>query len=266
MEDKNHFNCIYMYINKINDKKYVGKTIDFNKRHKQHLNSNKSLLERAIKKYSIENFDIKILYENIDDENILNEMEKYFILKYNTFAKTGNGYNLAEGGKGGNVTIQWTEERMNEFKEKMSNITKGRKSHMKGKYGELHPQYGTHLSEETKEKIRQANIGRKHTEEELEKMRNWRENNDNPMKNKKHSKDSKKKISETRKNNGCAKGEKNPSAKKVAQYDLYDNLIKVWECVQYASNELEINNSSICKCAKGKIKTAGGFKWKYIEK
>lgn len=97
-------------------------------------------------------------------------------------------------------------------------------------------------------------------------MRNWRENNDNPMKNKKHSKDSKKKISETRKNNGCAKGGKNPSAKKVAQYDLYDNLIKVWECVQYASNELEIDNSSICKCAKGKIKTAGGFKWKYIEK
>ena len=49
-------------------------------------------------------------------------------------------------------------------------------------------------------------------------------------------------------------------------YINYNDLIKIWECVQYASNELKIDNSSICKCAKGKIKTAGGFKWKYIEK
>lgn len=32
----NHFNCIYMYINKVNGKRYVGKAKDFNKRHKQH--------------------------------------------------------------------------------------------------------------------------------------------------------------------------------------------------------------------------------------
>ena len=33
----NHFNCIYMYINKVNGKRYVGKAKDFNKRHNQHL-------------------------------------------------------------------------------------------------------------------------------------------------------------------------------------------------------------------------------------
>lgn len=41
----NHFNCIYMYINKVNGKRYVGKAKDFNKRHNQYLKG-KLLIER----------------------------------------------------------------------------------------------------------------------------------------------------------------------------------------------------------------------------
>lgn len=55
----------------------------------------------------------------------------------------------------------------------------------------------------------------------------------------------------------------NKSKKAIVQYDLNMNFIKEWECVKYASKELNIDHSCIIKCCKGKYKTIGGFKWKY---
>ena len=49
----------------------------------------------------------------------------------------------------------------------------------------------------------------------------------------------------------------------VIQCDLNDNIIKEWESASKASNELQIVQSHICACCKGKRKTTGGFKWKY---
>lgn len=33
----NYYNCIYMYINKVNGKRYVGQAKDFVQRHKGHI-------------------------------------------------------------------------------------------------------------------------------------------------------------------------------------------------------------------------------------
>jgi hypothetical protein len=52
-------------------------------------------------------------------------------------------------------------------------------------------------------------------------------------------------------------------AKKVIQYDLRGNEVKVWSSQTEAKAQLNINN--ICACCKGKIKTAGGYIWKYSE-
>lgn len=77
------------------------------------------------------------------------------------------------------------------------------------------------------------------------------------------SNETKKKISESKK--GQNKGEKHPNAKKIAQYDKNDNLIKIWECMKYACEELGISATCISECCTGKQKTAGGFKWKYYK-
>lgn len=53
------------------------------------------------------------------------------------------------------------------------------------------------------------------------------------------------------------------TAKSVLQYDLEDNLIREWNCINEAGKKLKIDPSSITKCCKGKIKYSGGFKWKY---
>ena len=51
----------------------------------------------------------------------------------------------------------------------------------------------------------------------------------------------------------------------ILQYDLNDNFIREWESAQTASQALSIDFSSIRKCATGKRKTAGGYKWKNKE-
>ena len=91
---------IYLITNKINNKKYVGKTeYDINKRWREHISdSRKEKLEirplyRAIRKYGSENFSIK----EIERTKYGDERERYWIKIFNTYK---NGYNATLGGDG----------------------------------------------------------------------------------------------------------------------------------------------------------------------
>lgn len=53
------------------------------------------------------------------------------------------------------------------------------------------------------------------------------------------------------------------SKTKVAQYDLQDNLIRVYNSQREASEKTGTCRSSITRCVTGNRKTAGGYKWKY---
>ena len=96
---------IYLISNNINQKVYIGKSKNIQKRFQEHIyeafqrNSNRHLC-RAIRKYGKENFKYIILEEITlqDYDNISNEKERYWINKYNSFE---NGYNMTEGGDGG---------------------------------------------------------------------------------------------------------------------------------------------------------------------
>ena len=62
------------------------------------------------------------------------------------------------------------------------------------------------------------------------------------------------------------KKENNPmygKGRKVVQYDLNNNLIKIWNCIADAQRELKINH--ISACCRGERKKAGGFVWKYYK-
>lgn len=93
---------IYCITNKINGKKYVGKTmLSIEERWKQHLRDGKKEfvqkrpLYSAFKKYGSENFEIQLLEEVPAD--ILNERECYWIATLDTYS---NGYNATTGGDG----------------------------------------------------------------------------------------------------------------------------------------------------------------------
>lgn len=58
----------------------------------------------------------------------------------------------------------------------------------------------------------------------------------------------------------------NLKKKKIAQYDLNDNLINTWNSITEASILLNIDKSHIGACCKQKkhYNTAGGYKWRYV--
>ena len=96
---------IYCYTNRINGKKYVGQTINPEQRYNAHKSNYQnpnnteynSLIHKAFRKYGFDNFTYEILVKDIDDISVLNELEIYYIKKFN--CQTPNGYNVEDGGK-----------------------------------------------------------------------------------------------------------------------------------------------------------------------
>ena len=105
---------IYCYTNNINNKKYIGQTINPEDRFRNHkssytnTNSNEydSPLHRAFRKYGYENFTYEVLAKDIEDIELLNQLETYYIDYYD--CQIPNGYNVESGGK--NCSKPKTEE------------------------------------------------------------------------------------------------------------------------------------------------------------
>lgn len=144
---------IYMIKNKINNKIYIGKSIKIENRWYQHrysLNNNLSsnlYLQASWNKYGEENFEFSII-ELIENNNLLNNKEIYWINKFNSTNKE-NGYNITSGGDGRSCSCS------DQTKKKISNSLIGMFS------GENHHMYGKHHSDETIRKISQSNMGKK---------------------------------------------------------------------------------------------------------
>lgn len=94
---------IYKITNIINNKSYIGQSINIEKRIKEHFwkaNCQKdisfnSILHQAIRKYGENNFKWEVL-EECSIENI-DKLEQDYIQKYNTISP--NGYNILLGGQ-----------------------------------------------------------------------------------------------------------------------------------------------------------------------
>lgn len=252
---------IYMIRNLINDKKYIGQSVDIERRFKEHKNrmfytEYETCFYRALKKYGIENFSFEIL--EICKKEEMDEKEKEYIQKFKTYVKE-NGYNFTTGGKG--YSGEFTEEHKQKLaasktgvknplynktpsKEtllKRSLALKGKKKpdSFKEKMSIIHK--GKIISEETREKLRNANLGKKHSEETKEKMRG---------RTFVHSEEAKEKIKEK-------------LSKPRLQYTLENVFIKEFSSAKQAQEETHINEKNISACCNNKRKSAGGYIWKF---
>ena len=98
--------CIYSVINKINDKIYIGQSIDVERRWLQHkYGKGNIILRNAIKKYGIENFTFNILeIINTDNKSKIQVTEELTILEQKWFDMKQpflkeNGYNIQKTSK-----------------------------------------------------------------------------------------------------------------------------------------------------------------------
>jgi group I intron endonuclease len=180
------------------------------------------LLNRAYKKYGESYFKREIIeYCNINE---LNDKEKLYIKQHNT--KFPHGYNLTDGGDG-NKGLKFTKEQ----KQKISQNKMGHKCYSNPERGE---------------KIRQAKLGKKQTQETIDKIIQTKASKHNIQPNL------------------DLKGQyKSNSQKTILQYDLKNHLLNEFQSAQEAGRCIGKSGNQIADCASGRQKTAYGFTWKY---
>lgn len=111
---------IYLITNTVNDRKYVGQTRQqLNKRWLSHITESRTYsdrpLYRAMNKYGLDNFKIRILEEC--DADKLNEREIYWIDFLESYR---NGYNATTGGD----YFEHSEDTKTKISQSMSNLSR----------------------------------------------------------------------------------------------------------------------------------------------
>lgn len=218
---------IYHIINKVNDKRYIGSTVNLSQRKNQHfyklernVHTNR-YLQAAYNKYGEDSFEFRVIeYVSIDN---LTKAEQYWVDYYQT---SGLLYNLRKDVTN-NAGVKKTEEQ-------------------KKKIGDFHR--GKKLSEKQLEQMRVAFTGKKHKQETKDLLSQQKTGQLNPMYNK------------------CGKENHNSKPVYQVDIDS-NQIIRQWDCASEASRELKISHSRICACARNRryVKSAGGYKWQYAD-
>lgn len=184
---------IYIITNKINNKQYIGQSLNCKARSQMHLRSKGGapILYNALKKYGKENFEVEIIAYPGISQLALDAVEKWKIKQYNTIAPYG--YNIRDGGSGGGLDTEKTKQKKSIAKKGKNNPMFGYQFSNETKKKIAASLTGRKASEETKKKQSLSMTGKKHSAETLEKISN---SSKGINKGKKHSKEHKKKISE----------------------------------------------------------------------
>ena len=281
---------IYQIKNKINGKSYIGQTNNYHRRFLEHKNfgydneEETKILYSAFKKYGIDNFDFIILEKTIN----YNEREKFWIKEFHTYINDDNcnGYNMTEGGEEPPVLKGEKSFFCTHSKQEVDEI----KNHLKNSSISIKDLAEKYAYEEGS--IRRINSGKIWYDENLsypirvENTNSFKlERAKNIVEDLKYSSLTQKEIGEkynvsrttitainrgqnfSQLNNYYPIREDNSLEKRkkpVKQYDLNNNFIKEFESVSIAAKELKVSTTAcISSCARGEIKTAYGFIWRY---
>lgn len=228
---------VYAHINKTSGKIYIGQTNNIKRRWRDNgieyytygkSDKDQSPFWKAIQSYGWDNFNHIILKENLTLEEA-NYWEEYYMNFYHS-KYYENGYNVRDAGSNGKLSEQTKEKLSKIAKEK--GLWKGDKNprHLDPLYGERNPMYGKHHTEETKEKISNANKGRQLSEEQKQKITDFM--------NTKH-----------------------PRAKKVRCLETGEIFLSA----RKAAEAYHTSHSCIARVCNGERKTTLGKHWEWIE-
>ena len=182
-------------------------------------------LYNAIKKYGWENIEHSIIKTNLTKEEA-EQMEKDLIAYFHS-NEHDHGYNWADGGSAYKHSI--------ESRKKMS------EAHMGMRYN-----IGVPFTEE-----RKRHLSENHADVRGEK---------NPMYGKKWTAEE---LAIRQSHRVYKYGGENPTARKICQYTMDGELVKVWGSISEASKVY--CRTSIKDCLKGKYKKHKGYIWRYYD-
>ena len=184
---------IYIFVNLINFKAYIGKWCGkrVEDRRNDHKSGNGSQhLYNAIQKYGWENFIFDTLHENVPIEKLF-DLERREIARFDcNSCRGGWGYNQTDGGDGSLGFVRSMESRqkqskaltgrklseehkrnvseglkgrvvLTETRQKLSESHRGENSSFYGKTGEKHPRYGRKFEPDAIAKMSEAKKGTK---------------------------------------------------------------------------------------------------------
>jgi len=230
----NRYMYVYLITNLVNGKNYVGQTVNeptirWGQHKSDAIGTSMCSIHMALRKYGINNFQFEVIDESASDLDELNDLEDFYVSFYDTFK--GIGYNMTSGGDNALHSKETIE------KLRQANL-------------------GKIMPEETRKKISQSLTGHSHSEESKKKM-------SEAGKGRKHSEESKEKMSLFRTGRN---GIQSPKSKKVVQLDkITGEEIACWFSMGVVMDVLKISAPMICAVCKGKRKTSGGFKWRYLD-
>lgn len=260
---------IYQIKNKINGKSYIGQTSqeDVKIRWNSHIRAIRSntgcpLLQIAVQKYGLDNFEIKLIIICFDKD--LNKYEKEYIKRYNTFGE--GGYNASAGGEPGGTFAGHTHTKEN--CELFSRINL--------EYGSR-PEVRQHRRELIIKRFSDPEERKRHGERMRQSYQERKEAGTQYVRTKEHSE----KISQALKDryidtnvspiDWTDEKRKQHSEKmtringrKINQYDLTGNLIASYPSIIAAANALNHNRKAINANLRNRTKSSGGFIWKYV--
>lgn len=193
------------------------------------------VLYNAILKYGWDNVKHEILYADLSKEEA--EQKEIEMISFHKSNQHDYGYNVANGGKCAYSISEATKEKIRQANIGKHLSIETRKKMSISRFGSKNSFYGKRHTEEAKEKVSQGNKGRTQSAEE------------------------KKKRSEALKGHIVSKETKLKMSKSVYCVELN----KVFPSIKEAGVAVGITDTNITNCCKGRIKTAGGYHWKYAE-
>lgn len=216
---------IYCYTNLVNGKKYIGQSKDLSRRCHPANYRGCTKFYNAIQKYGWENFSQIILEEGLTLEEA-NQKEKHYIELYNTVV---DGYNLKSGG----LNCEYSKQ----SRDKMSQSCKTKQ---KIRYIETNEEFESAKQIEKEKGYANANIiaacrGRLATAYGY----HWEYIN-NPI------------------FPSFKKDKRKKSVECIETGEIYSSAAE-------AARSKMIDRSNISACCAGKIKTAGGYHWRFAK-